>query len=731
MTTNAHYRTCNLCEAMCGIAISVEHGRITAIRGDEDDPFSRGHICPKAVALKDIHEDPDRLRRPLERTPSGWRELDWEEAFDRVAERLLEVQARHGKHAVAVYQGNPTVHNHGSMIHGQLFIRALGTKARYSATSVDQLPQMLASLEMFGHQLLLPVPDVDRTDYLLVLGANPLVSNGSLMSAPGIGRRLEALRARGGKVVVVDPRRTETADVADRHLFIRPGTDAFFLLGLLHELFHRGAAGLGALAQITDGRERLVELIRPYRPEAVAGPTGIAADQLRTIAAELSGARSAVAYGRVGICTQDFGGLTAWLLNVLNIVTGNLDRSGGAMFTRPAIDAVAGAARLGLSGHFARRRSRVRGLPEFGGEYPVATLAEDIEVPERDGGDAPTPRIRALVTSAGNPVLSAPNGRRLDRAFASLELMVSIDIYLNETTRHAHFILPPTFALEHPHYDLAFSLLTVRNTAKYSEALFERSPEARHDWEIFGELTARLELGRGPLKAVAPLAGRAFTRLRPEHVLDLGLRMSSHGLTLDKVRAAPHGLDLGPLEPCLPERLYTPDRRIRLVPELYVNDLARLEATLHPPAPGLVLIGRRELRSNNSWMHNSARLVKGKDRCTLEMNPQDLAQAGLTSGATVVITSEVGKVEAKVEATDRLMPGVVSLPHGWGHNREGTRLRVAEEHAGVSLNDLTDDQRVDALTGTASFSGVPVTVGASDRGGPLDPAGRPSYSPLP
>ncbi len=580
-----HFRTCHLCEAMCGIAIDLEGDRIVAIRGDKDDPFSRGHVCPKAVALQDVHEDEDRLRRPLRRTASGWEEVSWEAALDEAATRLAAVQRAHGRNAVAFYQGNPVVHNHGAILFGQVFQRSLGSRSRYSATSVDQLPQMLASLLMFGHQLLLPIPDVDRTDFLLMLGANPLVSNGSLLTAPGIEKRLKALRARGGRLVVVDPRRTETAALADLHLPIRPGGDAFLLAALVHTLAGENLLKPGRLAAFTDGLEPLVEAVRPFSPEAVAGRTGIDAEAIRTLALDFAEAPSAVAYGRVGTCTQEFGGLASWLVNALNVVTGNLDRPGGAMFPSPAVDIVAFADRIGHRGHFDKGRSRVRGLPEFGGEWPAAVLAEEIETPGQG-------QVRALVTSAGNPVLSTPNGVRLERALASLDFMVSIDFYLNETSRHANLILPPTFALERSHYDLVFHALAVRNTAKLSEPLFPAPQGSLHDWQILLELATRLERARGGGALLSWLRQRAFSALGPDGLVALLLRFGPHGaglvpfgrgLTLARLRREPHGIDLGPLEPGLPRRLYTKGRRIELAPGRLLEDSKRLRPGRPPP----------------------------------------------------------------------------------------------------------------------------------------------------
>ncbi|HKZ32649.1 MAG TPA: molybdopterin oxidoreductase family protein [Vicinamibacteria bacterium] len=711
-----HFRTCHLCEAMCGIAIDLEGDRIVRVRGDKDDPFSRGHVCPKAVALQDVHEDADRLRRPLRRTASGWEEVPWETALDEAAARLAAVQRAHGRNAVALYQGNPVVHNHGAILFGQVFQRSLGSRSRYSATSVDQLPQMLASLLMFGHQLMLPIPDVDRTGFLLVLGANPLVSNGSILTAPGIERRLKALKARGGRLVVVDPRRTETAALADLHLPIRPGGDAFLLAALVHTLATENRLNPGRVGAFTDGLDSLLEAIRPFSPEAVAGRTGIDAATIRTLARDFASAASAVAYGRVGTCTQEFGGIASWLVNVLNLVTGNLDRPGGAMFTAPAVDVVAFADRIGQRGHFDKGRSRVRGLPEFGGEWPAAVLAEEIETP----GEG---QVRALVTSAGNPVLSTPNGARLDRALASLDYMVSIDLYLNETSRHAHLILPPSFALERSHYDLVFHALAVRNTAKLSEPLFPAPRESRHDWQILLELATRLEKARGEGGLRSWLRHRAFSALGPDGLVGLLMRFGPHGaglvpfrrgLTLARLRREPHGIDLGPLEPSLPRRLYTKARRIELAPGRLLQDLGRLRLALAAPVNGgLALVGRRELRSNNSWMHNSERLVKGRERCTLLMHPQDASARGLKDGQRVRVTSRAGAVLVPLELSDEMRPGVVSLPHGWGHQRPGARLAVASARPGVSLNDLTDETLVDPLCGTARLNDVPVEVTAA------------------
>ena len=730
---SVHFRACNLCEAICGIEITVQAGQRLDIRGDQADPFSRGYICPKAVALQDVHYDKDRLKYPVRRTDHGWQQIGWDEAFDEVTQNLKRVQAKHGRNAVATYLGNPTVHNHGALLFAPGFIRSLHTRNRFSATSVDQLAHHLAAYLMFGHQLLLPVPDLDRTKLFLILGANPAVSNGSMMTAPGMPRRLQEIRRRGGKVILVDPRFNETARLADRHLFIRPGTDVLLLLALLHVVFEEGLTAVGPLAAFTKGVEIIANLVADFPPDKVASITGIDPGQIRLLAREFAAADAAVCYGRIGVSTQEFGGVCQWLINVLNIVTGNLDRPGGAMFTLPAFDPVTAPESLAPRGSFARWHSRVRRLPEFSGELPVVTLAEEI-LTEGPG------QVKALVTSAGNPVLSTPNGRELDRALAGLEFMASIDFYINETTRHAHIILPPSSSLERAHYDLVFHLLAVRNTTKFSPALFKPDAETRPDWQIFLELQTRMEhqglLGRVKRNLIKRFFG-------PERILDLGLRFGPYGafskwygrpareitrrmrvphLTLRRLKEAAHGIDLGPLRSCLPARLRTADKRIELAPDVLVQDVERVKAKLLNDAPlhsngDLLLIGRRQLRSNNSWMHNSQRLAKGqqgKPRCTILMHPTDAAQRHLSQGQNVSVRSRVGGVVVPIEVSEEMMPGVVSIPHGWGHDRLGIQLEVAQQHAGESINDLTDNLTIDALCGTAAFNGTSVAVEATN-----------------
>lgn len=701
---------CNLCEAICGLVLTLEDGRVTGVRGNPDDPLSRGHVCPKAFALQEVYDDPDRLRRPVRRVtgPAGidrWEEISWDQALDLVADRLADTIRTHGRDALAIYLGNPNVHSLGSMTHGTAMVKSFRTHNLYSATSVDQLPHQLLAYLMYGHQLLLPIPDIDRTQHLLVVGANPMASNGSLMTVPDFPNRVRGLKARGGRMVVLDPRRTETAKVASEHLFVRPGTDAFLLLAMLRTLLDEGLETVPSYVDNVDAVRRAVE---PFTPERAAAVTGVAADDVRRLARELAAAESAAVYGRIGVSVQEFGLVCQWAVQLLNALTGNLDRPGGTMLTRPAVDAV--GRRLIGRGHRDRWRSRVRGLPEFAGELPVATLADEMLTP----GDG---QVRALLTVAGNPVSSTPDGKRLGEAIAGLDFHAAIDFYVNETTRNADVILPPTSALERDHYDLVFHVLAVRNTARFTPAVHPKPKGAMHDWEIYREVALRTARRLGVKQSLRKRVGQqARLRLSPTRTIDLLLRTDSPRLSLRKLAAHPNGLDLGPLQPCLPERLQTKGKRIDLAPPTVLDDLARLDASEQRNLDDgeLLLIGRRHQKDCNSWMHNSEQLTRGKPRHHLLMHPDDLAARGLVDGGVVAVTSRVGKVEVEVAATDAMMPGVVSLPHGYGHRLDGVRLGTAVALPGVSINDLTDPERVD-VSGNAVLNGTPVTVTPTPR----------------
>jgi anaerobic selenocysteine-containing dehydrogenase len=744
-TETVHYRTCPFCEATCGLEVTMRGEQVTSVRGDADDVFSHGFLCPKSQGLKQLHEDPDRLTAPLVRRDGELVEATWEEAFDAVAEGLSRVLDEGGRDAVAVYLGNPSAHNIAAL-YGPAFLKALGSKNIHSASSVDQLPKHLSAGLMFGGALTIPVPDVDRTDHLLILGANPLVSNGSLLTAPDMRGRIRAIRERGGKVVVVDPRRSRTAHEASEHHFIRPGTDAHLLFAITNVLISEGLADPGSLAEHANGAELLEGLAEPFTPEAVAPVCGIDADEVRRMARELAAAERAVVYARIGTTTQRFGSLSSWLVDVVNYLTGNLDREGGAMFPLAAVGQrnSAGSGPTGKGMRVHRWASRVGGRPEVIGELPVVALAEEITTP----GEG---QVRALVTIAGNPLVSTPDAAALEAAVESLDFMVSVDIYVNETTRHADVILPAPEPLAKPHYDFALYQLAVRSVANYSPPVIDAPDGAPQEWEVllrlaaivsgqgpdadleaWDELVIRTLIGREVALPGSAIEGRpaaeiveALGELRgPDRVLDFLLRVGPFGegfggdpdgLTLSKLEANPHGIDLGPMRPRLPDVLRTPSGKIELAPEELLADIPRLEAELGSHMNGqLVLIGRRQLRSNNSWMHNLPALVKGKDRCTVWVNPDDAERLGLADGGSARVSSASGELVVPVEVTDEIMPGVISIPHGWGHDAPGVRMGVAAEHAGVNSNLLAPVD-VDVPSGNAVLNGIPVEVVAADR----------------
>lgn len=729
------FRTCPLCEATCGLEIEIVDDRVKRIRGDREHVMSAGFICPKGSALKQLHEDPDRLRTPLIKVNGVHRQASWEEAFSLISRRFQEITEQHGRSALAIYVGNPNVHQLDNTLGIRPLIRSLGTRNIFSASTVDQMPKHVSSGFMFGHPLNIPVPDLDRTDYLLMLGANPYESNGSLCTAPDFPGRMEGIRARGGKVVIVDPRRTKTAANADRWIPIRPGSDAAFLLALVNVLFAEDKVDLGAAAPQMAGLEDVRALVAPFTPEAVARFTGIEPALTGEIAQELAAAPTAAVYGRIGTHTVSFGTLSSWAVDLLNAVSGNLDRAGGAMFPYAAHLSTHRKGRPFATG---RWQSRVRGLPEVLGELPVSTLADEIET-QGDG------QIRLLITVAGNPVLTTPDAGRLDAALGGLDFMVSVDPYLNETSRRADVVLPPPSALERSHYDLSFTGLSVRDYADYSPAVFEATgldefailvkltgialgmgAEADPDQLAAASLMAAVQeavsgsdsviAGRDPGEILAMLGQRPW----PERFLDLMLRLghrgdgfgaNPEGLTLARLEESPHGIDFGPLQPRLDQVLVTSSGKVDLAPEAITADLPRLAAAMSiEPEQDLVLIGRRQLRSANSWLHNVEVLVKGKERCTLQINPDDAARIGLEDGATATVASAVGKLDVAVEITADISRGVVSIPYGWGHKLDGAKLSVAEIRPGVNTNILTDSSQVDPLSGNAVLNGIPVTV---------------------
>ena len=701
---------CNLCEAICGLELTIgdfpEGPKVTSVRGNANDPLSRGHICPKGVALADVYDDPDRLRHPVRRIGDGagaeWVEISWDEALDLTADGLAAAINAGGRDALGIYLGNPNAHSLGAQTHGVTMIKSFKTRNKFSASTVDQVPHQFVAWQLFGHQLLIPIADIDRTSYFLVFGANPMASNGSLMTVPDFPNRVRELKKRGGRMVVFDPRRTETAKVADEHHFVRPASDAVVLLSMLHVLFEED---LTDPPEYVEGIESVRMAVAEITPEYAERASGVPAEEIRRITREFAAADGAAAYGRVGLSTQGFGSICQWALNCLNILTGNFDRVGGVLFPEPAVDIV-GKAIVGR-GHHDVWRSRVRGIPEFGGELPVSTLREEIETPGAG-------QIRAMLTIAGNPVLSTPDGRRLGEALAGLDFMAAVDIYLNETTRHARVVLPPTTALEREQYDLVFHTLAVRNTARFTPPVFEKAEGAMHDWEIFREIALRTASRLDKKKPMAKaLTERASLTVSPTTIVST-LLLTGRRTTMRALRSHPEGVDLGPLKPTMPARLQTKDKLIHLAPDQVIADLARLRLAIAAQldtgaGQGLLLIGRRHQRDNNSWMHNSERLTRGKPRHQLLMNPEDLAAHGLTDGSRVRVSSRIGEVTTEVRGTDDMMRGVVSLPHGYGHGAEGMRLTRASKVVGVSVNDLTDPEQLD-VSGNAVLNGVPVTV---------------------
>jgi len=697
------YRACTLCEAICGLEITVKDNAVIAIKGDKKDPFSKGHICPKATALQDIQEDSNRIKVPHKKVDGQWVKIGWAEAFDLAIDKIWDIQQEYGRDAVGVYLGNPNVHNYGSLTHGPQFLRLLKTKNRFSATSVDQLPHQFISNMMYGHQFLIPLPDIDHTDHMIIMGANPVVSNGSMMTAPDVKNRLKNIMKRGGKVVVIDPRNTETAKIASEHHFIKPGRDVIFLLAFLNHLFDAKLVDTAHLTEKLDGFDNIHDLIKDFSGGDVEQLTGISLIAIQNMAEDFAGQDKAVFYGRLGVSVNPYGALCQWLIQLINIATGNLDKVGGAMIPLPALDLV-GFNLIGRGG-YGRWQSRVSQRPEVCGELSSALMAEEI-LTEGPG------QIKAMILSAGNPILSTPNGGQLEKAFETLDFTLAIDFYINESTKHADLILPPTAPLEHDHYDVTFFALAVSNVTRFNEKVIEADQGALHDWEIYHELMIRMLQ-----KMDAPKLPK---KRSPQRLVALGLANGPYGkrrqrpeaLTLHKLKENPHGLYLGDLKPLLRKRLKTKNGLISCAPALLVADLLRVKEDLssHEVVESLLLIGRRDIRTNNSWSHNSKRLVKGKNRCTVLINPQDMTAHGLKNGEIIGIKSRTGNLKIQVEETTDMMPGVVSIPHGWGHDREGVLLDVARKHGGVSVNDLTDEKQTDHLIGTAAVNGIPVQI---------------------
>lgn len=733
-------RSCPTCEASCGLLVKVDRATNTvlSIQGDPDDHRSQGYVCAKSQAFKYVYDDPERLRHPVKRTEHGWEAISWDEALDTVAKRFNEIRAQHGNDAIAFFVGEPTGHDYGAQLYLQPLMKLLQTGRFFSAGTVDQHPQQMVCWALFGQQWLFPVPDIDHTDLFICMGGNPVVSQGSIMAAPDIKRRLAALKARGGHCVVIDPRRSETAVLADQHIFIKPGTDAFFLLAFVHVLFEQGRIDLGRLGPVIDGVEALRVVAADFTPENTAAITGVDAMVLRELVALYGATERAALYGRIGLCSQKFGTLAHWLVCAISLLTGKLDARGGMMFPRPATGST-GPAGPDLVAPYGRWFSKVRGFPETCGELPASLMAEEITAPGAD-------KVRGVITLCGNPVLSVPNGKRIREALKTVDFMVALDIYINETTSQADIILPSTVHMENDNYDLAYQGTTVRNFANYSPPVLPAAPGLKPQWEILLELTARMAgmdaqamdalIMQGlaaQLAETAQATGRALDAATildkagpsgPASMLDAMLRNgpygdgfddAAEGLSLAKLKAGNRCVDLGPLQPRLPETLCTPNGRIDLMHEIFTNDLPRLRAAfaLHQPAGpnDMLLIGRRHVRDMNTWLHNLTPYVRGKNRCTLKVHPADAQRIGLRDGGSAKVSSRVGEAEVPVEISDEVMPGVVSLPHGFGHRyAEAQQSNAKTILPGISCNDLIDDEVLDVASGTSVVNGAAVQV---------------------
>ena len=662
--------------------------------------------------MEEVVNDHDRVLKPLRRKRDGsFEEVSWESALSDISARLSDVLDEHGKESVAWYMGNPGAFSYSHTLWAKGFLDAIGSPHYYTAGSQDVNNRFAASALLYGSPLVVPIPDLRRTDFLLMVGANPLVSHGSVLSAPRVREQLLGLEKRGGRVVVVDPRRSETAKQFE-HLPIRPDADAWLLLSLLQVVLDEGLADRGWLAEHAKGADELERLVAGHSPEDTESRTGVPADRARELARAFAEAPSAAAYGRTGSCLGRFGTLVSFLLDALNAVTGNLDSPGGAVFGRPPIALDDVAERVGLAS-YGKTRARFGDFPDVIGNLPASLLPREIETPGAR-------QVKAMFVSAGNPVLSVPDGDAMERALGKLDLMVALDFYVNETTKHADYVLPTTTLYERDDVPIAFLGFFSQPFIQTTERVIEPRGESRQEWEIIDDLSRRMGLAPYSIPALRAAAKLGF-RPTPQRLVDLLLRTGPKGdlfgarrggLSLDELRKHPHGLLLGEeIETgVLGDKVRHKGSRVHLAPPEIVEEMTRAESSNgDDPAYPLRLIGLRELRSHNSWMHNAPMLMRGGRVQALRVHPDDAAACGLEDGGEVSVESKSGAVTVPVKVTDEMMPGAVALPHGWGH-RGGWKL--ANEHAGANVNLLasSDPEDLERLAGMAHLNGIPVRL---------------------
>ncbi|GAA4277939.1 molybdopterin oxidoreductase family protein [Aquimarina mytili] len=695
---------------MCGLAIEVQNNEVIGIKGHQEDIYSHGHICPKGIALKDLHNDPNRLKQPIKKTASGWQTISWDEAFSIAEKEFKSIRKKYGNDAIGTYTGNPTVHNTGTAITLYDTINALNTKNRFASHSLDSVPVFLVNQMMFGHAMMAPIPDIDNLDYLLIIGANPMASNGSFMSTPNIREKIKSIQQKGGKVVVIDPRKTETATKASEHYFIHPEKDVLLLLAIINELVLQDGVPTSKALLLSDHFEELKTMVQPYTKEMVAPITGMTVEQITHIVDDLIKHSHSVVYGRLGVNTQSYGTLCQWLITCINVLLGQLDEKGGLLFTLPAIDYVT---LMAHESKMFRYSSRVKSYKEIVGEFPTATLADEILTEGKN-------QIRGFISIAGNPARSAPNSQLVEKALASLDFMLAIDMYINETTQHADLIMPPAVGLETMHYSFVLHMIATRNTTKFSPAPLSISKEQRYDWQIMGELQRRLFTGN----ILQRIKSNIMSRIHPKTKLDLALKTGPYGVwggrflrkdgvSLKRLKKHPEGIELAPLRPVLPKRLFTKNKRIELMPEIFVEEMKKVEQLLTPQSAEqypLKLIGRRHLRSNNSWMHNLPVLEGGSRRCTMMIHPNDAASHSIEPEEMVEVYSEFGAISIEAEVTTNIIPGTISIPHGWGHYGDGVQMETAKRNAGANINQLMDHNRLDSLSYNMAFNGHPVAI---------------------